>query len=247
MARGGFAAGAQQLTNTPELELGLSFPREALVRGLPGGMASGFLVRVRGKDGMWRVGGLEETSTIAEVKGRIQELKGIDAAMQRLSLEPTGGELDDRSSLSSLGLSKGDILHIQYEGSAAPASSSAASAPATVVKIDKGQVVTASGEMGPGKAGGPSAMRDIKKQWKWHEFMDLAKAYEFVLKDTPPSRCKKVTLDTNATLDFIRNVRNSAFQTTRIAWMFGFFTEESEAVVVALYEPPQEASVNDCM
>ena len=96
-----------------------------------------FLIRVRGKDGMWRISGLNESSTIAQVKARVEELKGVEASTQTLSSEAKGDALDDGTTLTDLGLSRGDILHIRYDGSAAPA----AAAPTGPVMISGGEVV----------------------------------------------------------------------------------------------------------
>jgi len=207
-----------------------------------------FLIRVRGKDGMWRISGLNDTSTISEVKARVEELKGVEAATQTLSTEAKGDALDDGTTLADLGLSRGDILHIRYDGSAAPAAP-AATGP---VMISGGEVVpvaapaAASASSGAAFRPGMQAMRDIKKQWNWTDFMDLTRAHQFTLKQQLEPHCKLVTVDTEMMLSFVRHVQNLAFQTTRFAWLYGFYTEENKVVAVAAYEPPQEADVDEC-
>lgn len=207
--------------------------------------ASGqMLIRVRGKDGMWRVGGLDDSARISDVKARVEALKGVEAATQTLSLEPKGDALSDEATLRALGIAKGDILFIRYEGTAAPA----ASAASTGLKIEGGKVVTVAAKE-EGTAGfrpGMQAMRDIKKQWNWMDFMDLSRALEFTLKQQTEAHCSKVTLDTGMVLNFVRHVQGLAFQTTRVTWLYGFFTEKREVVAVCAYEPPQLASPDDC-
>ena len=96
-------------------------------------MAATFLIRVRGKDGMWRVPGVSEATTIAEVKTLVQDLKGVEADTQTLSLDAKGDALADGDVLGDLGIGRGDILFIRYDGTAAKA---AAPAPAASMEDD---------------------------------------------------------------------------------------------------------------
>ncbi|KAA0175078.1 hypothetical protein FNF27_03376 [Cafeteria roenbergensis] len=211
-------------------------------------MAATFLIRVRGKDGMWRVPGVSEATTIAEVKTLVQDLKGVEADTQTLSLDAKGDALADGDVLGDLGIGRGDILFIRYDGTAAKAAAPAPAAPGAGVVIAGGEIV-GSKAADTGKAAfrpGMQAMRDIKRTWNWNEFMDLTRAHEFTVKQQAEAHCKKVSVDTEMMLSFVRYVQGKAFQTTRVAWLLGFFTEEGEAVAVAAYEPPQVASVDAC-
>lgn len=89
-------------------------------------------------------------------------------------------------------------------------------------------------------------MRDIKKHWTFDEYMAMTKAHEFNVKSQEKAHCARVTLDTDMAVDFVTHVQGLAFQTTRVAWLYGFFTEDGEAVALASYEPPQVASADGC-
>ena len=74
------------------------------------------IIRVRHSAGTWRVQGVDESSTIAELKAKIEAEHGVAAPTQQLSRDPGGadpvGEADATASLASLGIKHGDMLHL---------------------------------------------------------------------------------------------------------------------------------------
>lgn len=202
------------------------------------GSGGDLVIRVRGKDGMWRVDRLSEAATIGDLKARLEQDKGIAHASQIISREAGGPGLLDSSSLGSLGVRRGDILFVSYEGSVEASTVAAAIAAAPKV-IRNGEVVVA-----PEAAALP-AMRAIKKQWNWMDYMDLTRSLEFTVQPQKAAHCKRVTLDSQMIEEFARHAQGLAFQTRRLAFLYGFITDEHETIAVCSYEPPQIASPSE--
>jgi hypothetical protein len=73
------------------------------------------LVRVRHSAGIWRVPDLADSTTIVQLKQKIEVEHGISAATQQLSRHPSCSDLldkDETASLGALGIRHGDMLHL---------------------------------------------------------------------------------------------------------------------------------------
>lgn len=164
--------------------------------GAGAGGGSGLTLRLRSRAGLWRVEGLSPSSTIAEVKARLRDEKGIDVAGQVLSFRSKGDALPDGSTLAALGAEHGTMLFLEFTGDVAPATAER--------MVDKdGRIVPVSHEEARKTSGfrpGMAAMRDLQKQWTWTDFMDLQRSLEFDVKKQKAPRCSRVTLDTEVGL-----------------------------------------------
>jgi len=153
----------------------------------------------------------------AESTGRMRRRIGRDGKVEMVAEEP--------SAAAGTGAAPSSGAGSDSTGSSAAPGASASSA-------------SESASFRPGM----KSLGAIKKHWTLTEMTDLQKALEFKVSHQKDPDCKKLWLDAEAAAGFVAYVQGLAFQQRRFAHLLGFFTDDDEAVAVALYEPPQEGS-----
>lgn len=202
------------------------------------------LLRVRSKNGIWRVSELSPSSTVNDVKAWISSHHSIPAAKQQLSLDPQASRAlsDDAATLRSLQLGHGDMLYLQYDGELVGSGSAAPTAVRTKIAAD-GTLTPVTFEDDGDKRGfrpGLKALRDMKMHWTLGEFMRMDAQFEFKIGAQKEANVAQLKLDGAACDDFQRYLRQFAFQQSRCGWLYGSVDAETKQVTVDfIYEPPQ--------
>lgn len=198
------------------------------------------ILRVRSKNGIWRVPELNAQSTIGDVKRWIERTHAIATSSQVLSLDQAGSRsVQDSDTLLHLHLGHGDMVYLNYEGdliTTGGRSGRKINADGTVTHVmyhDRAE----KNSFRPGL----KALRDMKMHWTIGEFMRMDAQFEFKLQAQKQAHCSKVILDGASCNDFQSYLRQFAFQQTRCGWLYGTVNEETKEVTVDfIYEPPQE-------
>ena len=197
--------------------------------------ADTFLVRLRGKAGTWRIPGVDRSTTVGQLKQRVFEMKAVSIQEQAISTSMGGGALPDSTTLGELGASNGFMLFVSFEAEVAPATSvKKVAADGSITYMSSEELAKARGY----KPGVPS-MRDMQKQWNWMDFMDLQRSLEWKVVPQEKPHCTKATIDTNAAQDLTAYLQGLAYQTSRIAYLYGRFTSDGGIKASAIWEPPQ--------
>ncbi|KAG7395783.1 Nuclear protein localization protein 4 [Phytophthora boehmeriae] len=200
------------------------------------------LVRVRSKNGTWRVPNLTASSTIADIKRWIFEEHSISPQVQQLSLDQQGAQqTTDSQTLRELRVGHGDMLFLDYDGEHV--------APGGVV----GTKINADGTLSrvayhdradkQAFRPGMKSLRDMKMHWTLGEFMRMDAQFEFKLSAQKEPHVAKVHLDGVSCNDFQAYLRQFAFQQSRCGWLYGSVDSETKGVTVDfIYEPPQQGN-----
>jgi hypothetical protein len=200
-----------------------------------------FIVRVRGKAGTWRIPDVSANTTVADIKQRVYEMKNVKVEEQSIATAIDGKALAESTTLGSLGAANGFMLFVSFDSEVALKSSfKKVNADGSITFMTYDEVQKSRGYM-PGL---PS-MRDMQKQWNWMDFMDLQRSVEFTVKAQDSAHCTKATIDANAAQDLTVFLQGVAYQTSRIAYMYGRFTSDGGLKAAALYEPPQHNTPQD--
>lgn len=197
------------------------------------------LLRVRSKNGTWRVPDLSPQSTVGDLKRWVEAEHAIAPEAQTLALDAQGARplLDDSQTLRELQLGHGDMVFLEYAGE-----SVAGGAAATKISADGTLTHVTYADAG-GRNGfrpGLKALRDMKMHWTIGEFMRMDAQFEFKLSAQKEAAVSQVALDGASCDDLQRYLRQFAFQQSRCGWLYGSADPETKKVTVDfIYEPPQ--------
>lgn len=225
------------------------------------------IIRVRTNVGVWRVEGLEPTSTGHDILNGIAQTRPHVSYEKPLSKDPSCQvPIDLTKTLLSQDLKHGSMVYCRVDpASCADATVLVAAAAATEAKgseapskntsnmkrvIDKdGRIrlvpsteVRSAGE-DKGFRRGMMPLRDIKMAWTLNEFMAMDSQFTFKIQRQDQAICKQVSLDTNSVNDFQSYLQRFQFARKRFAFLYGKYLDSDEgkkAFVEAVYEPPQE-------
>lgn len=200
------------------------------------------LVRVRSKNGTWRVPDLAPTSTVADVKRWVEQQHAIAAAAQQLALDQQHTRrVSDGETLESLGVRHGDLLFLDYDGDLVTTGAIVG----TKVGAD-GTITHVAHHESAGRSAfrpGLKALRDMKMHWTLGEFMRMDAEFEFKISAQKSAHAAKVVLDAASCNDFQAYLRQFAFQQSRCGWLYGSVDAETKHVTVDfIYEPPQHGT-----
>ncbi|KAI9920708.1 hypothetical protein PsorP6_000049 [Peronosclerospora sorghi] len=200
------------------------------------------LIRLRSKNGTWRVGGLTPSSTVAEIKKWIYEQHSIPLQLQELSLDQQNKQkVTDTQTLRELCIGHGDMLFLNYDGETV----STGGAIGTKINAD-GTLTRVTYHDRAGKQAfrpGMKSLRDIKMYWTLDEFMRMDAQFEFKITAQKKPHVAKVYIDSASCNDFQAYLRQFAFQQSRCGWLYGSVDIETKEVTVDfIYEPPQEGN-----
>eukprot|EP00644_Phytophthora_capsici_P001101 jgi/Phyca11/571801/estExt2_Genewise1.C_PHYCAscaffold_430353 len=200
------------------------------------------LVRVRSKNGTWRVGDLTPSSTIADIKHWIFEQHSIAPAQQQLALDQQGEQqTSDTQTLRELRVGHGDMLFLDYSGEVV----GTGGAVGTKINADGTLTRVAYHDRADKQAFRPGmkSLRDMKMYWTLGEFMRMDAQFEFKISAQKEPQVTKVHLDGASCNDFQSYLRQFAFQQSRCGWLYGSVDAETKEVTVDfIYEPPQEGN-----
>ncbi|TYZ61440.1 hypothetical protein PybrP1_011958 [[Pythium] brassicae (nom. inval.)] len=200
------------------------------------------LVRVRSKNGTWRVPDLAPTATVADVKRWVEAQHAIAASTQHLALDQQHSRpVDDRDALSALGVRHGDLLFLDYDGELV----TTGAVVGTKVAADGTITHVAHHESAERSAFRPGlkALRDMKMHWTLGEFMRMDAQFEYKISAQKSAHAAKVVLDAASCNDFQAYLRQFAFQQSRCGWLYGSVDAETKEVTVDfIYEPPQHGT-----
>ncbi|ETV74084.1 hypothetical protein H257_11390 [Aphanomyces astaci] len=200
------------------------------------------LIRLRSKAGTWRVPDLTSASTILDVKKWVEHEYAIVVARQHVSRDPKGDGLADTTTLRSLQVGHGDMLHLDFDGDAI----STGGVVHRKINAD-GTLTHATYDTRLGKTGfrpGMKALRDMKMHWTLGEFMEMDSEFEFKIKAQKTAHCNAVRLDAASCNGFQSYLRNFAFQQCRCGWLYGTVGADGVVTVECIYEPPQEGNLH---
>lgn len=204
------------------------------------------LVRVRSKNGTWRIENLSPQSTVTDVKQCVHQLHGIDTIKQRYFLDNQGKvPVNDGETLQSVRVGHGDLIYLQYDGDTIATGETTISrkvnADGSITHVEH-HVLNGKKSFRPGL----KALRDIKMHWTIGEFMRMDEEFEFKLKPQEKAHVAQVSLDKASCDNFQSYLRQFAFQQSRCGWLYGAIDQESKKVTVDfIYEPPQEGTPHD--
>jgi nuclear protein localization protein 4 homolog len=198
------------------------------------------LIRVRSKNGIWRVPELTAQSTVADIKRWVEREHAIAAGGQVFALDLAHERVvHDGQTLGELGLAHGDMLYMEYDGDLISTSGRvgrkiAADGSLTHVtyhdRVDKNSFRP-----------GLKALRDMKMHWTLGEFVRMDAQFEYKISAQKAPHVAKVVLDGASCNDFQSYLRQFAFQQSRCGWLYGSVNDETKEVTVDfIYEPPQE-------
>ncbi|TDH72825.1 hypothetical protein CCR75_008967 [Bremia lactucae] len=200
------------------------------------------IVRVRSKNGTWRVEDLTPASTIADIKRWIYEHHSIAPAQQHVSLDQSGlRQTTDTDTLSELRLGHGDMLFLGYEGHTV----AMGGALGTKINADGTLTRVAYHERADKQAFRPGlkSLRDMKMHWTLGEFVRMDAQFDFKICAQKDPHVATVHLDSASCNDFQAYLRQFAFQQSRCGWLYGSVDDKTKEVVVEfIYEPPQEGN-----
>ncbi|CAH0476754.1 unnamed protein product [Peronospora belbahrii] len=200
------------------------------------------LIRVRSKNGTWRVEDLTLSSTIADIKRWIFEQHSIAPNQQELTLDQQNVQkTTDIQTLRELHVGHGDMLFLNYDGETV----GTGGAIGTKINSD-GTITHVSYDDRADKQSfrpGLKSLRDMKMHWTLDEFMRMDAQFEFKISAQKEPHVAKVHLDSASCNDFQAYLRQFAFQQSRCGWLYGSVaTETKEVTVEFIYEPPQEGN-----
>ncbi|CAH0487918.1 unnamed protein product [Peronospora farinosa] len=200
------------------------------------------LVRVRSKNGTWRVEDLTPSSTIADIKRWIFEQHSISPQQQHLTLDlQSMQKTTDTQTLRELRVGHGDMLFLDYDGD----SVSTGGVIGTKIKSDGTLTHVAYNDRADKQSFRPGmkSLRDMKMHWTLGEFMRMDAQFEFKISAQKEPHVAKVHLDGASCNDFQAYLRQFAFQQSRCGWLYGSVDVETKEVTVDfIYEPPQEGN-----
>jgi nuclear protein localization family protein 4 len=202
------------------------------------------LLRVRSKNGIWRIPDLNaSSSTVRDIKRWIEKEHAIPMQNQILCLDQRGENIlkNDQQTLKSLHLGHGDMIYMEYDGALI----------STNGTVCTGRKITADGTLTHvtyhdrvdknSFRPGLKALRDMKMHWTIGEFMRMDAQFEFKISAQKAAHCSKLILDQTSCQDFQSYLRQFAFQQSRCGWLYGSIDEETKEIKADfIYEPPQE-------
>jgi len=202
------------------------------------------LLRVRTQIGLWRVKDVELSSTVADLLKRLEKEHSTDLSERPLTRDAAGEDtLDEDAVIAELGLSNGDMLHLNVD----PEKTSVQKVVATAgMKVTKdGNIVQVQGTVDKkGFRPGMMPLRNMKMQWRLDEFLALDEQFVFnftKMKDKN-AFCEQVSLDTASMADLTQYMYLFDYRKIRIVQLWGHFTEGNKVRIEAMYEPPQETT-----
>lgn len=213
------------------------------------------LIRVRSNVGVWRVEGLEASSSLEDLKMAIAATRPNVVYEKPLCQDPPCQlELDSTKTLGQLGLRHGSMVHCRVDPetcanvstaaaatttttSASAQSSSSNDQPTSNMKriIDKdgsiklvpaSQITSDKDDKGFRK--GMMPLRDIKMAWTLNEFTAMDSQFVFELEPQEEAICKQVSLDQSSTGKFQAYLQRFQFSRKRFGFLYGKFVDSEE-------------------
>uniref|UniRef100_M4BV24 MPN domain-containing protein n=1 Tax=Hyaloperonospora arabidopsidis (strain Emoy2) TaxID=559515 RepID=M4BV24_HYAAE len=200
------------------------------------------LVRVRSKNGTWRVGDLTPSSTIAYIKRWIFDQHSIAPQHQELTLDLLQTQkTTDTQTLRELRVGHGDMLFLNYKGQTV----GTGGAVGTKINADGTLTRVTYSDRAEKQSFRPGmkSLRDMKMYWTLDEFMRMDAQFEFKISAQKDPHVAQVHLDGASCNDFQAYLRQFAFQQSRCGWLYGSVDVVTKDVTVDfIYEPPQEGN-----
>jgi len=219
------------------------------------------IIRLRCRAGTWRVTGVNESTTLEDVKRRVEAEHKVPASRQVLTKTAgvggaggggaggagggAGAPLPDSATLGSLGLRHGDMLQLEYDAAIEAVSATGARVVSTDGKLVSTGGATASARAKKAFRPGLMSLRDMKMHWTLTEMTMMAAQYEFKMERQKTAWCKEVSMYGDAANNFQLYLRNFRFTRPCFAVLYGTASEEGEVKVEAVYEVPQTFSEDE--
>jgi len=210
------------------------------------------LIRVRSQIGVWRLGDVKESDTIATLLGRLELEYQIVLNGRPLTKDCVGGSavLSPESSIKSLGLQNGSMLYLEVDRSGT--SFATTSKPSPIQKtggktIKNGVIVAQAYEessLSSGFRPGMMALGSMKRQWKLQELIALDEQFTFNFtkldKKIKEGNHLEVIMDENSIISFNNFMFGVDFRQMRVGFLYGKFLPDAKVKVEYIYEPPQD-------
>jgi nuclear protein localization protein 4 homolog len=224
------------------------------------------IVRVRSNVGIWRVEGLEETSTGQDILNGIAQSRPHVSYEMPLCKDPSCLDpVDLDRTLQIQGLRHGSMIYCRVD----PASCADATvAGVSVASSNPGESPNASTDTArtdslsnmkrvidkdgsirlipsnevrnaredKGFRRGMLPLRDIKMAWTLNEFVAMDSQFTFKIQRQEQAICKQVSLDTTSVNDFQAYLQRFQFARKRFAFLYGRFQETSDGDKKTLVE-----------
>jgi nuclear protein localization protein 4 homolog len=216
------------------------------------------IVRVRSNVGVWRVEGLEPSSTGQDILNGIAQTRPHVVYEKPLSRDPSGQEpIDMGMTLQSQNLQHGSMIYCRVD----PASCADALFPPAAAAADNAgeerhsgadnawtentsnmkRVIDKDGSIrlvpsnevrsageDKGFRRGMMPLRDIKMAWTLNEFVAMDSQFTFKIQRQEQAICKQVSLDTTSVNDFQAYLQRFQFSRKRFAFLYGKYEETEE-------------------
>lgn len=178
-------------------------------------------LRLRTKDGTERVQVEPEIALPALLDIIAEQLK-LDR--QEISVTRDGPGREHLPHAGPLGAKHGDMLFLHYHAER--------EAIARYEEKDQFKRLATEGEL----------RKQGVKEWTLTSFLDYRSQREYKLVNLPDPRCLYVSVDPNASNNFLANMQAVNFACQRVGLLYGRFTADGGVQVDAIYEPAQECT-----
>lgn len=181
------------------------------------------IVRLRSKVGTWRLEVQEKTS-LSEVMARIEHEHGVKVATQQLSYPDAKTLVSDRPtrSVGELGMKHGAMMYLAFSGELVPAPTGAGAKKS--IDSQGNLVASTKGDDGSFRPG-LTSLRAQKLHWTLTDMVELDSQYTFNIKAEKRRFCHRASLDHGSCGSFQQYLRNFAFQTSRIGYLYGSYED----------------------
>lgn len=228
---------------------------------------SAMIIRVRSNVGLWRVEGVDPSSTGSDLLAMISVTRPHVSYESPISTDPgCTTPVDLSKSLASLNLKHGSMVYCRVNPSSCLQASiaddteqSETAAPVALDANNMKRVIDKDGQIklvpsnevrktgdDKGFRRGMMPLRDIKMAWTLNEFVAMDSQFVFKMKRQDKSICSKVSLDNPSIANFQSYLQRFQFARKRFALLYGRYEEsdddsgQKKTIVEAIYEPPQQ-------
>jgi nuclear protein localization family protein 4 len=166
-------------------------------------------------------------------------LTGRPLTRRPQGVDPVPGDL----TVNDAGLENGAMLYLAVDETEMGVHENAVKTTRLITK--EGNIVAQDYHSTSAVAGfrpGMLPLRSMKMHWTLNEFTALNDQFEYKVKRQEEAFCKKVSLDTASLTDFQQYMWSFDYRKMRIGYLYGYFTEDNNAKVEFIYEPPQECT-----
>lgn len=184
-------------------------------------MSGTIILRLRTKDGTERVT-VDPAVTTSGLLDQVAQQFSLDRA--EISISRDGPGRDMLPATGPVGAKHGDMLYLHYNAEREQI--------ARYEEVDTFRKLAKDGEL----------RKQGTMEWTLTSYLDYRADREFKLGKVPDPHCLFVSVDANASNNFLGNMQSIGFACQRAGFLYGRFTDDGGVQVDAIYEPEQECT-----